>query len=324
MNQRFIFILLFVFTNIFVYAQNKFQPGEVWNDTKGEMINAHGGGVIYSGKTYYWFGEVRGRQGTKGVKVYSSTDLHSWKPEGFALTTATDTTSDIREGCVMERPKVVYNEKTKKYVLWFHLELRGKGYSAARAAVAVSDKVTGPYKYIGSFRPNGNMSRDMTIFKDNDNKAYLIYSSNENYDLRVVQLTDDYLSAGTKDELLFSKHREAPAVFRKGNTYYLITSGCTGWAANKASLHTASSIWGPWQLSTENPMQGPNADLTFGGQPTYVLPVQNEKDKFIFIADIWKPADLADSRYVWLPIQFKNDLPYVEWMSEWDLQFFKK
>ncbi|MBV4359018.1 glycoside hydrolase family 43 protein [Pinibacter aurantiacus] len=323
MKLRVISILLIVFTSYTVPAQNKFLPGEVWKDTNGEVINAHGGTVIYAANKYYLFGETRGRHGTRGVSVYSSNDLYQWKPEGLALETSADTTSDITRGCVMERPKVVYNKKTKKYILWFHLELKGKGYAAARAAVAMSDKPAGPYTYIGSFRPNGNMSRDMTIFKDKDDKAYLIYSSNENYDLRVAQLTDDYLSVTTQDKMLFSNHREAPAVFRKNNTYYLITSGCTGWAPNKATLHTASSIWGPWELAANNPMQGENADLTFGGQSTYILPVENSKDKFIFLADIWKPADLADSRYIWLPIQFKDNVPYIQWMNEWDLNFFK-
>ena len=31
--------------------------------------------------------------------------------------------------------------------MWFHLELRGKGYKAARAGLAISDKVTGPYTF---------------------------------------------------------------------------------------------------------------------------------------------------------------------------------
>ena len=65
-----------------------------------------------------------------------------------------DSTSDIVQGCVMERPKVIYNEKTKKFVMWFHLELKGKGYAAARSAVAVSDSPTGPFKYIRSERIN--------------------------------------------------------------------------------------------------------------------------------------------------------------------------
>lgn len=303
---------------------SKISPGKIWLDDNGEVINAHGGGVIFQQGKYYWFGEKRGRFASEGVSVYSSTDLYSWKLEALALSQdKNDTLSDIARGCVMERPKVLYNKKTKKFVLWFHLELRGKGYSAARAAVAVSDNVTGPYKYIGSFRPNGNMSRDMTLYKDDNGEGYIIYSSRENYDLRIAKLTDDFLSVTTADTMLFSNHREAPALFNQNNIYYLITSGCTGWKSNKATLHTATNIFGPWTESKINPMSGPQADITFDGQSTFVLPVAGKKDQFIFLADKWNPGNLKDSRYLWLPIQFKNETPVVEWMDEWRLDWFK-
>jgi beta-galactosidase len=296
---------------------NFFKPGAVWIDENGEVINAHGGAILLVNKTWYWFGEKRGRHTSEGVNVYSSKDLHHWKYEGLALSQSQDTASDIAVGCVMERPKVIYNSRTKKYVMWFHLELRGQGYKAARAGVAISDKVTGPYVFLKSFRPNNNMSRDMTLFVDDDGKAYHIYSSRENYDLRIVQLTDDYTSATAKDKMIFSEHREAPAIFKYHQKYFLITSGCTGWAPNKASLHVADSLFGDWK-SLGNPLKGPGADSTYGGQSTYILPVKNKSQQsFIFMADKWNPKDLRDSRYIWLPVQFENNQPYVEWRDEW-------
>jgi beta-xylosidase len=309
-----------------VYDRYKgFNPGKTWYDDRGEVINAHGGGLLYSGNTYYWFGENRTQKGTHGVNVYSSNDLYNWKFEALALSTdSIHAGSDIEPGCVMERPKVIYNAKTRKYVMWFHLELKGKGYSAARAGVAVSDQVTGPFTFVSSFRPNGNMSRDMTLFVDEDGSAWHMYSSKENYDLRIARLTDDYLQPTAEDTLLFSKHREAPALFRYQNKYYLITSGCTGWAPNKASVHVAASLTGPWTLMDHNPMAGPNADSTFGAQSTYIQPIAGKKDAFIFMADKWNPRDLRDSRYLWLPVHIRNGQPVVEWVEAWDLKLFEK
>ncbi len=304
-----------------VTKYSSFKPGAPWNDTRGEVINAHGGGLLYRNKTYYWYGETRGRTESRGVNVYSSKDLYNWKFEGLALAQLKDTGSDITIGSVMERPKVIYNKKTKQYVMWFHLELKGRGYSAARAGVAVSDRPEGPFKFINSFRPNGNMSRDMGLFVDDDGSAYHIYSSNENYDLRIARLTDDYLSPTAKDSMLFSKHREAPALFKYQHNYYLVTSGCTGWDPNKASLHVSQSLFGPWKLLGD-PMVGANAALTFGGQSTFVQPIQGKKGTFIFMADIWRPKDLKDSRYVWLPVQFKNEIPFIEWKDEWEMNDF--
>lgn len=300
-----------------------YRPGEPWLDTRGQAINAHGGGILRVGKTYYWYGEKRARQREEGVAVYSSNDLGNWKPEGVALAPAADPASDIAAGCLMERPKVIYNAKTRKYVMWFHLELKGQGYAAARAAVALADRPTGPFRYVRSFRPNGHMSRDMGLFVDDDGAAYHVYSSRENYDLRLARLADDYLAPTAQDSLLFSAHREAPAMFKRGGKYYLFTSGCTGWAPNEASLHVAGSPFGPWQ-PLGNPLTGPNDQLTYDGQSTYVLPVPGKKDAFIFMADRWNPKDLKDSRYLWLPIQFKLNQPTVGWLDAWSLGFFDK
>ncbi|MBN1561696.1 family 43 glycosylhydrolase, partial [candidate division KSB1 bacterium] len=89
------------------------------------------------------------------VHVYSSTDLYHWRDEGIALSVVKDdTTHDLREGCVLERPKVIYNEKTGQFVMWFHLEFKGTNYRTARSGVAVASQVTGPYSYVRSFRPN--------------------------------------------------------------------------------------------------------------------------------------------------------------------------
>lgn len=72
-----------------------------------------------------------------------------------------------------------------------------------------------------------------------------------------------------------------------------------------------------------NPCVGPKSELTFGGQSTYILKVEGKKDAFIFMADIWRPEHPSDARYIWLPVQFKEGIPYVEWMDNWTLDFFQ-
>ena len=141
-------------------ALKSFRPGLVWPDHQGIHINAHGGGVLFFQSKYYWYGEhkIEGEAGNSaqvGVHVYSSRDLYNWTDEGIALKLDEEHSgSDIARGCILERPKVIYNEMTGKFVMWFHLELKGMGYDAARSGVAVSDKPTGPFTFIRSFRPN--------------------------------------------------------------------------------------------------------------------------------------------------------------------------
>lgn len=59
-----------------------------------------------------------------GINVYSSKDLLNWKNEGKALSPINGT--EIAPERVVERPKVVYNEPTKTWVVSFHLQLSSR------------------------------------------------------------------------------------------------------------------------------------------------------------------------------------------------------
>ena len=313
-----------------IVGDSFFHPGNIWKDTNGEFINAHGGGILYHEGTYYWYGEIKkgetythngsmDRVDAGGVSCYSSRNLIDWKYMGVALKpNTTDTLSDLHISKVIERPKVVYNESTKKFVMWMHFD--SQDYSYARAGVAVSDNPTGPYTFIESMRPNNQMSRDMTLFKDEDGKAYHIFSSENNATMHISLLTDDYLKlTGTEKRIFVDKSREAPAMFKHKSKYYLITSGCTGWSPNPAMLASADSIMGEW-TELYNPCVGPNNDSTFAAQSTFVLPLKGKPDRFIFMSDRWNKTNLEDSRYVWLPLVFRNDSATIEWKDSWSLE----
>ncbi len=318
-------------------STKNFAPGMVWTDITGKPINAHGGGILYHDGIYYWFGEIKNgktwrvpyitswecyRTDAGGVSCYLSKNLLDWKFEGVALQpNKTDKSSDIHFSKVIERPKVIYNEKTKKFVMWMHID--SEDYAYARAGVAVSDKPEGPYTYQGSVRPNNQMSRDMTLFKDDDGKAYQIFSSENNATMHISLLTDDYLKpTGTEKRIFIDKSREAPAMFKCNNKYYLITSGCTGWDSNAASYAVASSMLGEWEM-IGNPCIGEGSDQTFTSQSTYVLPVHGKPNLFIFMADRWDKTNLEDSRYIWLPLQMTGDKPEIKWLDKWRLETIK-
>lgn len=359
---------------LFSHAKGEIRSGQLWPDNHGVHVNAHGGGILYHRGTYYWFGEHKAENTSNamvGVTCYSSKNLTDWKNEGVALAVSDEQGCDIEKGCILERPKVIYNAKTRKFVMWFHLELKGLGYRAARAGVAVADKVMGPYHFLRSQRVNayryplnvtesekaamaklqpkdyaewwtpkwrraiekglflqrdlstGQMARDQTVYVDDDGKAYHIFSSEDNLTLQIAELSEDYtFHTGRFVRVAAGGQNEAPAIFKKDGTYWMITSGCTGWEPNKARMFSARDIMGPWKQH-ESPCVGPKADLTFGGQSTYVLKVEGRRDAFIFMADIWRPKHPSDARYIWLPIDFKNGLPVVEWRDEWTLEYFK-
>lgn len=341
--------------------QNQFLPGKIWQDTDGHPINAHGGGIVFSDGVYYWYGEAKSghtflpdcnkswggtRVDVTGVSCYSSTNLYDWKNEGLALKAEpNDPASDLHPSKVLERPKVIYNRTTKEFVMWMHID--SPDYAAARVGVAVSAKPTGPFHYLGSFRPDagvwpenvteqdrkasptnafvrdfqpGQMARDLTVFVDDDGKAYLFYASEDNATMHVSRLTPDYRhTTGEYVRIFIDRSMEAPAVFKHHEKYYIIASGCTAWAPNAARMAVADSIFGPWH-ELANPCVGTDADKTFLSQSAFVLPIQGREDLFVFLADRWNQWDLPESRYVWLPLELSSKGGFsVRWHDAWQI-----
>ncbi|ROP42509.1 RICIN domain-containing protein [Saccharothrix texasensis] len=279
--------------------------GVQFTDTSGNLVQAHGGGVIKVGSYYYWFGENRHPDNLfRAVSVYRSTDLKTWEFRNNVLTQ--NSHSELRISWV-ERPKVVYNASTGQYVMWMHWE-NGQNYGEARAAVAYSSTVDGNYTYQGSFRPLGqHMSRDITLYKDDDGTAYMISAARENYDLHIYRLNADYRGVA---QLVGNPwpggHREAPALFKRNGVYFMLTSGATGWSPNQAKYATATSVSGPWSA-----MRNVGDSTTYRSQPAYVLPIQGtQTTSYLYLGDRWAGAwnaPVGDSSYVWLPITFSDN-----------------
>lgn len=185
--------------------------------------------------------------------------------------------------------------------MWFHLD--SHDYMTAHTGVAVADRPTGPFQFVREMCPNRFDSRDMTLFKDTDGKAYLIYSSDWNKTLRIAQLTDDYLDVnGVYSHAFPEQEREAPAIFIKDGLYYMITSGCTGWEPNNALFGISHNIFSGWKMIGD-PCTGENARQTYFGQSTYVF----EKDgRHYLMLDHWNPSNLKESGYSILPVQADN------------------
>ncbi|MFG3015310.1 RICIN domain-containing protein [Streptomyces cinerochromogenes] len=278
--------------------------GTQFTDSSGNPVHAHGGGVVKAGGYYYWFGEDRNSDNTfRSVDAYRSTDLKNWE---FRARVLTQSSAPELATAYIERPKVVYNAATGKFVMWMHKE-NGTDYSEARAAVAVSDTVDGSYTYQGSFRPLGQyMSRDLTAYVDTDGTAYMVSAANENYDLHIYRLTADYTGiAGLVANPWPGGHREAPALFKRGGVYFMLTSGATGWNPNQQQYATATSLAGPWTS-----WRDVGDSTAYGSQTAYVLPVQGSSGtSYLYLGDRWGNSfggRVNDSRYVWLPLTFPS------------------
>jgi hypothetical protein len=286
-----------------------------WNDTSGKRIEAHGGGFIQVGDTWYWVGEDKSHNSGNfyAVNCYASKDLVNWEFRNAIITqkTSTDLAASDR---IIERPKVVYNESTQQYVMWLHWD--GANYATAEAGVFTSPTVDGNYVQKSHFQPDGNMSRDDTLFKDDDGTAYFISAANNNQDMMIYQLSDDYLTVKSQVAKVFAgKSREAPAVFKQNGHYYLITSAATGWDSNQAQYASATSMAGPWGSLT-NLGDG----TTYDTQSAYVIPFTGSQGTtYIFAADRWQDPDLVSSKYIWIPIQISGTSLTLNDYTQWQL-----
>lgn len=285
----------------FVFAQNRknIDPGAIWPDENGKHIQAHGGGIIRLGKAYYWYGEERSRgldTNYRYVSCYSSKDLINWKFRGDALKLGDP--EHLGRRWVLERPKVFYNKKTKKYVMYFHLDDRS--YKYARVGIAISEKPDGPFRYVKSFRPLGFESRDIGQFIDDDGSAYLVFESRPSKGFYIAALSNDYLNV-EKEVCVIKSPLEGGAIVHYNGLYYALGSALTGWRPNPNKYATATSLAGPW---SEFKDIAPPQTNTYGSQSTMLLKVTGKKKTtVIFLADMWKPRTQWDSRYLWMPVE---------------------
>ncbi|MFG1912993.1 family 43 glycosylhydrolase [Kribbella sp. NPDC048928] len=324
-------------------------------------------------RIYYWYGEDRsnGYYNSPGVHLYSSYDLYNWKDEGLALRAMSSvdqfkndkyfaklykkytpeqkdivwrdlSTNNVRTdgwatSSILERPKVIYNKATRKWVMWVHSDgpsspTSTSNYARAEAGVAIADSPKGPFRWIDSYRldhvpsdsvpwcgtdpafdPAGGMARDMNLFVDDDGTAYIIYSSEENRTMYISKLNKSYtyLSASPDNAVqgkdfvrtLACNQREAPAMFKSEGTYYLVTSGATGWDPNPAHYATSQNILDQF-TDRGVPITGDGAATTYHSQSTNVIAVDQKQNKFIFMGDRWTPDDLANAPYIWMPMKF--------------------
>ena len=305
----------------------KLENGAIWYDTDGNVIHAHGGHILFKDGFYYWYGENR----TDGnyVSCYRSADLMNWEFRNNILTVNSQTqkirirtdlalkNEESRNGKVnLERPKVLFNEKTGKYVLWVHYE-NGKDYKCAACAIATCDVPDGDFIYHGSFNPFGYMSRDCTLYQDDSGIAYFISAARDNADLHVYRLSEDYMNTECLVHKLWQgEYREAPAIFRRGSKYYMFSSFCTGWNPNQCRYATSDGIERQWGILNDI-----GDDTTYRTQPAFFIKITGKKaESYIYVSDRWDGKDYNNSRYVFLPVNFDYaDNPVMDYCENFSI-----
>lgn len=292
--------------------------GEIWLDDQGNPIQAHGGMILEHEGVWYWYGENKGAENCPGkcrvdvigINCYSSKDLVKWHNEGLVLDVMKNDFPErrFRPENVCERPKVIYHKDSGSFVLWYHLDTAD--YNYAGVGIAAAKHPCGPFKMLREIQPNRQDSRDMTLFVDQDETAYLIHSSNWNKTLNIARLTPDYQDVdGFYVSVLVDQEREAPAVIYEQGMYYMVTSGCTGWDYNSALYAQSPHLLGKWKL-IDNPCEGEGYRDTFQGQSTWLFRAGGQ---IFLMLDHWKKNDLKNSGYSILPVEIEDGKMTVRW-----------
>ena len=336
------------------------RPGKVWLDTEGKRIQAHGGSVFYENGIYYWYGENKeksdGRNGIWhwGVRCYSSRDLYNWKDEGIIIPPdEEDPSSPLHPSRCMDRPHIIYNKRTGKYVCW--LKIMNEDFSQA-STILTADRLLGPYTMVRTgLYPLGMSAGDFDLAVAEDGKAYY-YFERVHSETICADLTEDYTDVTGYYSTHFPRKsppdvREATAHFVRKGKHYLLTSGTTGYYPNPTETAVADTWHGPYrELGITHPEDDTNT--SFHSQISCVFKVQGKKDLFIACADRWLPEEMhrdykiysqmfrsqfdpdapefdeslmgepalehtSIADYVWLPIRFDGEMAYIDWKDEW-------
>jgi len=346
---------------------NSIKPGQIWLDTNGERIQAHGGSVIYLDGVYYWYGENKEKTtgGTDiwhwGIKCYASRDLYNWEDKGLIIPPElNDTNSPLHPTSCIDRPHIIYNEATKKFVCW--LKICYPDYSV-KSTILTADNFLGPYTIVREgLKPFGMNAADFDLaVSPDDGKAYY-YFERVHTETICADLTDDYTDVTGYYSTHFPRKyppfvREAPAHFMRNSLHYLVTSGTTGYYPNPSEIAVAESWHGPFKV-LGNPHPKDSTNTSYHSQISCIFKVHGKKDLYVAIADRWLPQkthlpyeeyarvyerahanptveslkelereigacsveNTSISDYVWLPFRFDGEMGYLDWLDEWRVE----
>ena len=295
-------------------AMDAIHSGVAWYDDSGNMVSAHGAGIIKDGDRFFLFGEFKSDEGNafRGFSCYSSVDLYNWTFENIVLPVQKE--GRLGPERVGERPKVMKCPKTGEYVMFMHTD--DLNYKDQAVGYATCDTVDGDYVFQGPLNFNGKSIRkwDMGVFQDDDGSGYLITHSGNLY-----RLSDDYKSITEQVVKGMTGKCESPAIFKRDGVYYWLGSGLTGWERNDNYYFTATALEGPWEA---HGIFAPEGTLTWNSQTTFVLPIVGTKETtYIFMGDRWAyPRQNSAATYVWQPLVFSGkSISLPEYQQSWSI-----
>ena len=247
-----------------------------------------------------------GTDTAKKLVEYSSAD-------GFAAgrTVLDGNKDEALKDCKFEG--VAQVTKDDQILVWAHFE-KAAGYTAAELACMHGTKGGDDFALYHE-RPQGNDSRDMTIYRENGD-MYIISSTRNNSDLNLYKLNDTWTAVLSAEEypavtLCAGQHREAPNLVKADGWYYLFTSEANGWFPSQGKYCAAKTLRG---LSYA-PLRAVHTN-TFGTQSGWSSSLGGE---FMLIGSRWASSGHFGEEKNWtrrFPTSFRDGYAVYQFYPE--------
>ena len=273
---------------------NSIRPGQRWLDTNGKPIHAHGFQIFEKDGTYYWYGENKehtkldSNVWTWGIRAYRSKDFYNWEDLGLIIPPDTvNATSPLHFSQTLDRPHILYNKKTGKWVCWIK-SMDTDGFFV----ILQADKFEGPYTLVKSLKPEGFGVGDFDMYCDPQTGKGYVWFERPHWEMICAELTDDFLGTNGK----FSEHfvgirppftREAPSHFVWRGRHYMFTSGTTGYVPNPSKVAVFDDYHGEY-TDLGDPCINDKFEDSFGSQITSVIKIPG-RNLYVALADRWLP-----------------------------------
>lgn len=198
--------------------------------------------------------------------------------------------SSLHPSSMLDRPHIIYNKETGKYVCW--MKIMNKDGTQSET-IMTADHILGPYELVREgLRPLNMSAGDFDLVVAPDGKAYY-YFERVHSETICADLTADYTDVTGYYSTHFPRVappyvREATAHFYRNGKHYLITSGTTGYLPNPSEAAKADTWHGPFTV-LGNPHRNDPSMTSFHSQISSIFKVHGKKDLYIACADRWLP-----------------------------------
>ena len=291
------------------------------NNQTGADVTGRSG--YFDGEKYYSY-SINVNNGVASVSESSSPDgYNNWTSRVIINSSA----HPDMKSCKIESGKNTYIKSKNTVIIVGHWE-KVDGYADGKLFLATGTP-GGEFTLRCIERPLGVEVRDMSLFVDDDDTAYLLAAANRpgvdsgaNATTYVFKFKEDYSGIKEVTMRLFPEmYREMPNVIKRDGLYYLFVSQTSGWSPSAGAYAVSDDFDDPESWSE---LRTIGNSSTFGSQSSWILTLgEGENTKYLMYAYRWGPAKgKGVSGTMIAPITFSHGVafydyfPYIFYNSE--------